>query len=310
MESIKHPVLTKKSRAEGKNLKDKVFAYLQLMRFPNHFTSMADVLAGYLIIRGLRIDWPELLALCLSTSFIYGGGCILNDVRDRNRDARERAHRPIPSGRVSLWEALLLTFIFFGLGLLMAFFAGENSLVIASILILLVVSYDILTKELPVSGPITMAACRGANLVLGMSPSVFWAGIILVFPLISFIYVFALTTLSQYEVEGGLGGRGWVVSGCLLLVIFVISILSITQHLLADGLSYMGLLILLAGWPLLAGLLRPAPHRVGRAVKFLILGIPLLDAVYVSGIHGWAYGIPVSLCMVPSIGLSRYLYVT
>ena len=291
-------------------MKDKIFAYLQLTRFPNLFTSMADVLAGYLIIRGLRIDWPELLVLCLSTSFIYGGGCILNDVCDRKRDARERSHRPIPSGRVSLREALFLVFIFFGFGLITAFLVGKNSLVMASILILLAVSYDIFTKEMPVAGPITMAACRGANLLLGMSPSFCWSGIIFVFPLISFIYVFALTTLSQFEVEGGLGGKGWVVSGCLILVIFTISVLRMTQHLVGDCLIYMGLLILFAGLPLLAGLLRPTPHRVGRAVKFLILGIPLLDAVYVSGLHGWAYGIPVALCTVPSMALSRYVYVT
>ena len=291
-------------------MKDRIFAYLQLTRFPNLFTSMADVLAGYLIIRGLRIDWPEFLALCLSTSFIYGGGCILNDVRDRKRDARERPHRPIPSGRVSLGEALFLTFIFFGLGLFTAFWAGRNSFVIASILILLVVSYDIFTKEMPVAGPITMAACRGANLVLGMSPAFYWSGITFVFPLISFIYVFALTTLSHFEVEGGLGGRGWIVSGCLLLVVFAISVLRMTQYLAADCLIYMGLLVLFAGLPLLAGLLRPTPHRVGRAVKFLILGIPLLDAVYVSGLHGWAYGLPVALCTVPSMAFSRYVYVT
>ena len=271
---------------------------------------MADVLAGYLIIRGLRIDWPELLVLCLSTSFIYGGGCILNDVCDRNRDAQERPFRPIPSGRVSFREALFLAFVFFGLGLIMALLAGNTSFVIAFILILLVVSYDIFTKEMPVAGPITMAACRGINLLLGMSPLFCLSGIIFLFPLISFTYVFALTTLSQFEVEGGLRGRGWVVSGCLILVIFTITVLRMTQYLVADCLIYMGLLILFAGLPLLAGLLRPAPHRVGRAVKFLILGIPLLDAVYVSGLNGWAYGIPVALCTVPSMALSRYVYVT
>jgi 4-hydroxybenzoate polyprenyltransferase len=291
-------------------LKDKIFAYLQLTRFPNLFTSVADVLAGYLIIRGLRLDWLELLALCLSTCFIYGGGCILNDVCDRNRDARERPFRPIPSGRVSPREALFLTFIFFGLGLTTAFLAGKTPFVIASILILLVISYDIFTKEMPVAGPITMAACRGVNLLLGMSPSLFLSGITFLFPLISVIYVFALTTLSQFEVEGGLGGRGWIVSGYLILVIFIISVLRMTKYLAADCLIYMGLLILFAGLPLLAGLLRPAPDRVGRAVKFLILGIPLLDAVYVSGLHGWAYGIPVALCTVPSMVLSRYVYVT
>jgi len=291
-------------------VKNRIFATLQLMRFPNLFTAMADILAGYLIVRGLKITWLELMALCLSTCFIYGAGCILNDVRDRKQDARERPQRPIPSGRVSLGEALFLAFVFFGLGLVTGFLAGKTSLVIASILILLVVSYDIFTKEMPLAGPITMAACRGVNLLLGMSPAFYWSGIIGIFPLITFTYVFGLTILSHFEVEGGLGGKGWVVSGSLFLVIFVLSIMQMTQHLLADCLIYLGLLVLFSGLPLFAGLLRPAPHRVGRAVKYLILGIPLLDAVYVSGIHGWTYGIPMALCIVPSLAISRYIYVT
>jgi hypothetical protein len=49
---------------------------------------------------------------------------------------------------------------------------------------------------------------------------------------------------------------------------------------------------------------------VGKAVKYLILGIPLLDAVYVSGIQGWVYGIPVSLCVLPPTVISRHFYVT
>jgi len=215
-------------------LKDKIFAYLQLTRFPNLFTSMADILAGYLIIKGLNIDWPEFLALCLSTCFIYGGGCILNDVRDRNLDASERPSRPIPSGRVALCEAGFLTCIFFGLGLFSAFLAGKTPLVMASILILLAVSYDIFTKEMPLAGPINMAACRGANLLFGMSPAFQWAGIALVFPVFSFTYVFALTKLSHFEVEGGLGGKGWVVSGSLFLVVFFLSILAMTRHLALD----------------------------------------------------------------------------
>ena len=291
-------------------MKDKIFAYLQLTRFPNLFTSMADILAGYLIIKGLNIDWPEFLTLCLSTCFIYGGGCILNDVRDRNRDAKERPSRPIPSGRVSLWEARFLTCLFFGFGLFTAFLSGKTPLVMASILILLVVSYDIFTKEMPFAGPANMAACRGANLLLGMSPAFQWAGIALLFPALSFTYVFALTKLSHFEVEGGLGGKGWVVSGSLFLVVFVLSILAMTRYLALDCFIYLGLLVLFAGLPLVTGLLRPAPDRVGRAVKFLILGIPLLDAVYVSGLHGWAYGFPVAFCTVPSMVLSRYLYVT
>jgi len=291
-------------------LKEKIFAYLQLMRFPNLFTSIADVLAGYLIVRGLEINLAELLALCVATSFIYGGGCILNDVRDRKQDGLERPQRPIPSGRVAMPEAFILAVVFFGLGLAAAFWAGKAVFFVAFLLVLLAVSYDVITKEMPVLGPVTMGACRGANLLLGMSLSFDWPMAAFLFPIISFTYVFALTTLSHFEVEGGLARKGRVVSGCLALVISAILILNMTHQLTVDGLIYTGFLAAFAVPPLLSGLLRPSPRRVGRAVKYLILGIPLLDAVYVSGIHGWSWGIPVALCALPSTILSRYLYVT
>jgi hypothetical protein len=291
-------------------LKEKVFAYLQLMRFPNLFTSIADVLAGYLIVTGFSIKGLELLALCLCTSFIYGGGCILNDVCDRKQDALERPQRPIPSGRVSSPEASILSLIFFAVGLLSAYWVGKSAFFVAFVLVLLVVVYDVLTKSFPVLGPVTMGACRGANLLLGMSLSLGWSGTVLLFPFISFVYVFSLTTLSRFEVDGALSGKGWVVAGSLTLVIFGLLLLKLTQQLSADALIYMGLLIFFAIPPAVAGLLRPNPHRVGKGVKYLILGIPLLDAAYVSGLHGWALGVPVALCALPSTVLSRYFYVT
>jgi hypothetical protein len=42
----------------------------------------------------------------------------------------------------------------------------------------------------------------------------------------------------------------------------------------------------------------------------MVLGIPLLDAVYSSGVQGWPYGVVVALCILPAVFLSRYLYVT
>ena len=82
------------------DLKKKALAYLQIMRFPNIFTAIADVTAGCLIVLGSDAQWAPLIALAISTSAIYAAGCVLNDICDRQIDAKERPERPIPSGAV------------------------------------------------------------------------------------------------------------------------------------------------------------------------------------------------------------------
>ena len=293
-----------------RELKSKTVAYLRLMRFPNIFTAMADVLAGYLIVLGSRIHWFDLFGLLLSTSGIYAGGCVLNDFFDRKVDARERPFRPIPSGRVSSPEAVLLTGILFGIGLIGAILVGWRSLLIATLLVLLAISYDGLTKGIGIVGPLNMGACRSCNLVLGMSPAVSLGSSAMIFAGISLIYVFALTTLSRFEVDGKLGQKAWAVFAGWAAVMLAIVCLRLGDHLVWDALIFLGILVLFTGPSLLMVLLRPTSSSVGRAVKFLVLGIPLLDAVYAAGIQGWAYGLPVALLATPSVFLSRYLYVT
>ena len=85
--------------------RQKVLAYLQLMRFPNIFTAVADVMAGYFIVLGSGFQWPALFGLCIATSAFYAGGCVLNDICDRELDAAERPFRPTPSKKVSVKEA-------------------------------------------------------------------------------------------------------------------------------------------------------------------------------------------------------------
>ncbi len=291
-------------------MKEKVFAYLQLMRFPNIFTAVADVLAGCLIVKGFGVEGSALSALLFSSAFIYGGGCILNDIQDRSIDGKERPERPIPSGRVSLREASALCIAFFALGLLLAHMVGTACLVTALLLVFLVCCYDVLTKQMNILGPLNMGACRGVNLLLGLSISFDGSGAVFLYPFISLIYVFAVTILSRFEVKGGLTGKGRLVWGSLLTVLLILLILLLAGQLSAASLVYLGFLTAFTVPFVMLALSRPAPRRIGKAVKYLILGIPLLDAVYVSGGHGFFHGLPVALCVVPSMFFSRYLYVT
>ena len=216
--------------------KSKAVAYLQLIRFPNIFTAMADVLAGYSVVLGSCIHWFDLFGLLLSTSGIYAGGCVLNDVFDSKVDAMERPFRPIPSGRVSTREAMLLTAVLFGIGLFGAFWVGWRSLFVATLLVILAISYDGLTKGMDVVGPLNMGACRSCNLVLGMSPALCLMSATTLFAGISLIYAFALTTLSRFEVDRKLGQRGWLVFTGWSGVILAIVCLRLTDCLVRDAL--------------------------------------------------------------------------
>src|SRR5579864_6868436 len=104
--------------------------YLQLCRLPAVFSAMADIFAGYLLTHAS----PPTLApaatfglLLGASSCLYLAGMVLNDVFDREVDARERPGRPIPSGRVSLTVAIGLGFALLAAGNLAALLTGAQS---------------------------------------------------------------------------------------------------------------------------------------------------------------------------------------
>jgi len=252
----------------------------------------------------------ELSALLISSACIYGAGCVLNDIHDRELDGRERPSRPIPSGRVSVVEAVALTCLLFAIGLAAAFIAGKDPFIIASILILSVISYDLFLKDAMYIGPGNMALCRSLNLLLGMSPILGDVGFNMVFPIISFVYIFSLTVLSQFETKEVIGTKGYLVAAGYLTVIIAIILLTFTANLNIQSIVFLILFMIFTMPRLAGGLIAPAAHKLELAVKYLVLGIPLLDAVYVSGIHGWRYGIPVILCTPLSMLIARFFYVT
>ncbi len=285
--------------------------YLQLMRFPNTFTAMADVLAGYLIVLGIQnMDWPRLAGLIVATTCIYGAGCALNDIHDRELDALERPDRPIPSGMVSVREASVFTGCLYGMGLFSCFLVGWRTFEIALVLVGCTITYDLLVKDVKIIGPLIMASCRSLNLILGMSLGMETMSNVWFFALITLGYVFYLTMLSQFEVSGNIRNTRWAfIWGGIVVLASVIGIQLHQPHLI-EGIVFSIFCFLLIIPPVFTGLSSMKAEFIGRAVKYLIIGIPLLDAAYVSGRQGWLMGIPVALCMVPALVVGRYFYST
>ncbi|WP_371526274.1 UbiA family prenyltransferase [Streptomyces sp. NBC_01283] len=138
--------------------------WAELLRVSALFTVPGDALAGA-AATGLRPNRRTLLAIAASLS-LYEAGMALNDWADREEDAIERPHRPLPSGRIAPPVALGAAAALTAGGLALAAGAGRPALTVASGLAATVWAYDLGLKHTP-AGPAAMATARALDLLLG-----------------------------------------------------------------------------------------------------------------------------------------------
>jgi 4-hydroxybenzoate polyprenyltransferase len=137
--------------------------WLRLGRVSNLPTVLSNTLAAGLLGSagsGTPPDAERLLAMMLAMCLFYVGGMYLNDAFDRHIDARERPHRPIPSGQAGAATVFVLGFSMLGLGcVLVAAAAGPVSIVLGTLLAANIVLYNVWHKGNPCS-PLLMGGCR------------------------------------------------------------------------------------------------------------------------------------------------------
>ncbi|MFI8435503.1 SCO3242 family prenyltransferase [Streptomyces sp. NPDC079020] len=148
-------------------------AWAELLRVSALFTVPGDALAGA-AAAGLRPGRGTALAVGASLC-LYEAGMALNDWADRDEDAVDRPHRPIPSGRITPAAALGAAGALTAAGLALAARAGRPALLVASGLAATVWAYDLRLKHTK-AGPAAMAAARGLDLLLGAAASAGAAG--------------------------------------------------------------------------------------------------------------------------------------
>ncbi|WP_406295311.1 SCO3242 family prenyltransferase [Streptomyces sp. NBC_00624] len=141
-----------------------VRAWAELLRVSALFTVPGDALAGAAAI-GRRPGRGTALAIGASLC-LYEAGMALNDWADRDEDAIDRPHRPIPSGRITPGAALAAAGALTAAGLTMAARAGRPALTVATGLAATVWAYDLRLKHTQ-AGPAAMAAARTLDLLLG-----------------------------------------------------------------------------------------------------------------------------------------------
>jgi hypothetical protein len=264
-----HPRIAPRRAARAAPLGALLLPYLRLVRAPAVFSALGDPLAG-LLLEGETLGVGA-TRLSAASALIYLAGMALNDLADREEDARERPERPIPSGAVSPRAAAIVGGSLLFAGTLAAWRGGARWT--GPALAAAVVAYDFQLKHSETLGPIAMGACRSLSLLMGVEAA-----------------------------QGGVGRRG--AEGALLLGAYVAGLTLVARGetgaarttelrtgaalaaaaLLAtairggpSSLPWAAATGVLAGPALSRALRAPSPKTVGPAVGALIRAIPALD---------------------------------
>ncbi len=273
--------------------------YLRMMRPANIITSVADVLAGVCLSGYFMADsiliFPVLM-LCLSTMGLYGGGIVFNDVFDADLDRVERPERAIPSGEISMNEAITLGIMLLIIGLVAAFAVSALSGLIAFLIAVFALIYDKFGKHYSFIGPLNMGICRGLNLLLGISIVALSLQDLYLLGLVPLIYIFSITMISQGEVHGS--GRNKLFLGAFL---YLIVITALAYHSWTQGeLMFSSLFILLFAYgiykPLYTAIKEPVGKNIGKAVKAGVISLILMDAAWAS-----ASGFLMMACLIAAL---------
>ncbi|HKQ50684.1 MAG TPA: UbiA family prenyltransferase [Phycisphaerae bacterium] len=292
-------------------------AFLQLVRLPNVFTALADVIAGYWLFSGTELWSGRLAFLMLSSACLYVSGIVFNDLCDLKIDRCERPNRPLPSGVISPYAAFTLGATLAQTGILITFFMTviglESARLLFTALLLLasIILYNFKAKATP-AGPWVMGICRALNLYLGMSP--FWSPG-LQWPALAILASFFYVTSFSYfgRQEANTSNRRTLITGVVgvgasLLVLGLFAGLALAQSTFALVL-WLGLCIHI-GRVGLRAIRNPHPSTVQYAMKTFIFCIIVFDATIVSTAQDWPQVLIVLSLLIPALVLGRWIYST
>ncbi len=294
----------------------RLYPYLALVRPANIITAISDVLAGVALAGMFSANYTpsvlnNVILLCISTSGLYAGGIVFNDVFDLEIDKSERPERSIPSGMISERNAIAYGIILFLLGLGSAALVSTNSLFIAIGIVIFATCYDRYFKHMLVGGPVIMGLCRGLNLLLGMSILQEQIPRLWFISLIPLVFIAAVTLTSQGEVQGNNKQAVLLALTLDTLVAITILVLGWNQFLkLSVALPFVVLWIGMNAWTKLRAILHNEPKYIMGAVKIGVISLIPLNASYVAGSSNWLMGLAVLLLLPLSLILSKKFAVT
>ena len=293
-----------------------IINYFKLVRIPNIFTTVSNILLGYNFFTSIdNFDYHVIFELISISAFLYIGGMIQNDYFDIKIDAKERPSRPLPSNKISKKNALILIYLSFSSSLIISFIIGWYTLIITITMVTLIFLYNRLLKN-TIWGCINMGIIRSLNVLLGASQSIFlMSGDMFdtrfIIPLLSeFLYVSSITILSWNETKNFFfdlwNNLPFIIIYVLIFTIGIFIIVGTFNYSTLIPLIIFSCIIVYSHISLLTKI-----TTTQKSVSLLITTIVILDIIFMTDIIGVYYSLILALVLImPIIVLSRKIYMT
>ena len=151
---------------------EKLGALIELIRLHNLLVAALTTLIGYTAVSVYSstslFDYPYTLYVVLVVVLVAAGGYVINDYYDIDTDKLAKPWRPIPSGRISRKQALIMAWILFLSGIMLSFVLDLVIFIFTVVNALLVYEYSRWIKRTGFPGNLVVALNSSATILMGV----------------------------------------------------------------------------------------------------------------------------------------------
>lgn len=129
-------------------------------------TFLSVIVAAFISAQNYTLSFEILLA-SIAAALTAASGNVINDIFDLEIDKVNKPIRPIPSGKISYREAIILYFIFLLSSLIFSWIVNLQAFIIVAATSILLFLYSKYLKRIPLVGNITIAFLTGLVFIYG-----------------------------------------------------------------------------------------------------------------------------------------------
>lgn len=142
-------------------------SYITLVRPINFFITFVSIFVSCILAGGTQTQMLLMIFASLGGALIGSGGMVINDILDIEIDRINKPERPLPSGSIARYDALMFYAILTGFGLIMSAYTTRAAFIIAFFAVPMIVLYSKVLKGTPLLGNITVGALTGLAFIFG-----------------------------------------------------------------------------------------------------------------------------------------------